>query len=163
MVLPPMLAQSSPSMYHAVIPSIVRRTGIRLTRCSGARDVQSSAGSVKWASQSMMRTSLRMSAVVGASLASVMNPPRSHAPAIQADYTHEFKEEVSAPVDDVVHPRWITRLAVLHVVLHVRTHQTFGLPCIVLLDRPRDRFVLLEHERAVLGREEHTRHPYRPD
>ena len=54
MVLPPMLAQSSPSRYQRVRPSTVVWTGTRSFNDSGAREVQRSAGSVKWASQSMI-------------------------------------------------------------------------------------------------------------
>ena len=65
MVLPPMLAHSSPSRYHAVIPSTVFCTGTRSFRAAGARSSHKEGGSVKWASQSTIPTLSSVSVPTG--------------------------------------------------------------------------------------------------
>src|SRR5262249_17342125 len=52
MALPPILAHTSPSIYHAVFPSIVFWHGTLFFNVGGTRDVHKSGGSVQWASQS---------------------------------------------------------------------------------------------------------------
>ena len=61
MTLPPMLDQISSRRYHDDTPSIVRCSGTRSRIEAGTREVHRSGGSVKCASQSMMRMSPRTS------------------------------------------------------------------------------------------------------
>ena len=60
-VLPPVLAHTSPSRYHAVRPSTVFWYGTLSLIAAGTRALHRSAGSVQWASQSMILTSMRAS------------------------------------------------------------------------------------------------------